>query len=178
MHPVRRRIIRDLIIAGNLGIFSALTSILVALLREDPEGGLEVWHKALIVVAGALVLTMLVRTRPARRLLDRTVARMVERVGVVRPADVELLLRVHHGYVVSEVAIEREHWLIGRTLRRSGLSDIGILVLGVTRSDASYVGTPGPETDLRAGDVLTVYGREADVQAFTARREAPDVARS
>jgi Trk K+ transport system NAD-binding subunit len=115
----------------------------------------------------------MVRTRPARWLIDRTVAQMVDRAGVVHPAEVELLLRVHHGYVVSEVAIERDHWLVGRTLRRSGLSDIGLLVLGITRHDATHVGTPGPETELRAGDVLTVYGRDADVEAFTARREAP-----
>lgn len=173
-HPVRRRIVRDLIVAGNLGIFSAMASILVAFLRSDPDGGLDDWQKAVFIVAGAILLAVLVQTRPVQWLIDRTVAATIERMGVGRPESFELLLRVHHGYVVSEIALEHGHWLAGRTLRASNLSTLHILVLGIAHADGVYDGTPGPDSVLLAGDVLTVYGLEANVQRLTGRRSPPD----
>lgn len=165
-HPVRRRIIRDLIIAGNIGVFSALTSVLVTFLREPEKGGLTDLHKALIIVSGALLLAFIAHLKPVRRLIDYSVAATLSRAGVLHPADYELLLRIQAGYCVSEVEIEADHWLVGSDLRHCGLSEVGLLVLGIARSDGTFIGAPNAATNILAGDVLTVYGRETQVHTL------------
>lgn len=162
-HPVRRRIIRHLIIAGNVGVLSAMTSLLIAFLRNDPDGGLTDWQKALAIVGGVVMLAFIVRIRALQRVIDWTVATALAQAGSSLPADYELLLRVHHGFCISEIEVEADHWLVGQTLRQSLLHERGVLVLGITRSNGDFVGAPMAATDIQAEDVLTVYGIEDDV---------------
>lgn len=51
------------------------------------------------------------------------------------------------------------------------LRDEGITVLGIERSDSSYVGAPHGDTSVCTGDTLIVYGRKTTLLELNERRE-------
>lgn len=176
-HPVRRRIVRDLIIAGNLGITAAVSSLIVAFVKADgsrAELGVLLW-----ILSGLTALLLLVATPLVRKPIDWAIRLTLRRAGVIRALDYDLLLHLRHGYVISEYETPPDSPLVGRTLRESALGSRGVVVLGITRDapdvihgadsvpDAAerFIGAPPSAEIIRADDVLTVYGREADIRA-------------
>jgi hypothetical protein len=163
-HPVRRRIIRDLILAGNIGLTSALATLVVTLMQSA-----ETSHLLLIVgalVTGALVLLFLSRIGWLQKLLDRVIRYTLERTGMVRALDYELLLRIQYGYVVSEIEILPNTYLAGRALRDSRPWDRGVVILFIKRDEEMVPGLPGPADIIQAGDVVTAYGKEQSLHAM------------
>ena len=163
-HPVRRRIIRDLILAGNIGLTSALATLVVTLMQSAATS-----HLLLIVgalVTGALVLLFLSRIGWLQKLLDRVIRYTLERTGMVRALDYELLLRIQYGYVVSEIEVLPNTYLAGRALRDSRPWDRGVVILFIKRDDEMVPGLPGPADIIQPGDVVTAYGKEQSLQAM------------
>lgn len=157
-HPVRRRIIRDLIIVGNIGLTSALATLIVTLLQSGSDGNtlvMLVW-----MLGGIAALFLVVRIGWLQKITDRLIRRMLERTGMVRALDYELLLRIQHGYVVSEIEILPRTWLEGRSLREARPWDRGVVILAITRDGVTNPGLPEPTEILHSGDVITAYGKE------------------
>ncbi|QOV87608.1 TrkA C-terminal domain-containing protein [Humisphaera borealis] len=175
-HPTRRRIIKHLILAGNLGIAASLGSLIVAFVRADSPQQ-ELWLAGTII-GGLILIGVLSSVWPTRQLLDRIIAWSLRRTGALHVADFALLLRVHAGYVVSEIKIGSDSWLINRMLKESLLGSRGVLVLGVTRTEgdkaAEYFGAPTGSFRVRAGDVLTVYGKEQAISMIIASKMPPE----
>lgn len=159
--PHRRRIIKHLILTGNLGLTAGLGSVIVAFVKAD---GLHAELRVLLwIVGGLVVLALLALTPPLRRFLDWIIRFSLRRSGVLHAADYGLLLRLHAGFIVSEVTVAPTSHLVGHTLAQSGLGSKGVVVLGITRRDTAgnedYLGTPHGATGMLVGDVLTVYGK-------------------
>ena len=157
-HPVRRRIIRDLILVGNIGLTSALATMVATFVQ-----GNNVFESLMIILAAvaiALVISYIGRLRWFRKALDRIIAYSLSRAGLVRALDYELLLRVDHGYVVSEYLVEDGNPLVGKMLRHSRPWDSGVVILAVRRNDVLLPGIPGPSDVIEVGDVLVIYGQE------------------
>ena len=163
-HPVRRRIIRDLILAGNIGLTSALAALVVSFLQTSHSG--EILLLVAGVSLGVILLLTLSRVGWLQRSLDHVIQGMLERSGVVRALDYELLLRIRQGYVVSEVEVLPGTWLAGRTLREARPWDRGVIILAVRRGEDFLPGLPGPATGIEVGDVLTAYGQESALQSL------------
>jgi len=88
--------------------------------------------------------------------------------------DYAALLHVSGEYEVKEMLADAESWLAGRTLGDLRLKDEGVLVLGVVRSDGSYLGVPNRDTRIEAGDVVILYGRDEVFAELTARPRGPE----
>ena len=163
-HPVRRRIIRDLILAGNVGLTSGLATLVVTLMQTGGTSRMLMVVGALAICVG-LLLT-LSRVGWLQRLLDRIIQHTLEKAGMVRALDYELLLRIQHGYVVSEIEVLPDTVLAGRTLRDSRAWDRGVIILAIKRNEEMVPGLPGPADMILAGDVLTAYGKEKSLLAL------------
>ncbi|MCB1209288.1 MAG: TrkA C-terminal domain-containing protein [Verrucomicrobiales bacterium] len=169
-HPLRRRIIRDLIFAGNVGLTSALATLVVTLLQSGTGG-----HAVVIVgtlLAGLILLCWLFRVSWFQRLLDHIIQRTLESAGMVKVLDYELLLRIRAGYVVSEIEVLPGTLLDGRTLRDTRPRDVGVMILAIKRSGQDLPGLPGPAHLIQAGDVLTVYGKEDGLEKLIEQNKA------
>ncbi|MBE7496773.1 MAG: TrkA C-terminal domain-containing protein [Verrucomicrobiaceae bacterium] len=163
-HPVRRRIIRDLILAGNVGLTSALAALVVSMMQTEKSSQMLMMVLG-VSVAVALLLT-LSRVSWLQRLLDRMIHRALEHAGMVRALDYELLLRIQHGYVVSEIEVLPASYLAGKKLAESRPWDHGVIILAIRRAGDFTSGLPGPNDVIQAGDVLTSYGQEASLRAM------------
>ncbi len=168
-HPIRRRIIRDLILSGNVGLTSAFATLIVTFVETD--GTQPVLLKIAMMVGGAIVLLLVWRLKLLKRVTDRIIRNTLKTVGVVRALDYELLLRVESGYCISEIDILPDSPLANRTLRDSRPIDQGIIVLGITGKNSEFRGIPGPEDIPKPGEVATVYGKECDVRAISRERK-------
>jgi len=165
-HPVRRRIILHLIITGNIGITSALATLIVTLLRNNPSGYIEVLLLGLLVLA-AVGTGLLLNVRWIKSPLDRVMKRLLKDAGVVQALDYDVILNVRGGFAVTEVEILDGHPFAGRHLKESRPSDHGIIVLGVQRRDGSFVGAPDKEARLEVGDVAMIYGSDEATSRFS-----------
>jgi hypothetical protein len=166
-HPVRRRIIRDLILVGNIGLTSALATTVATFVQ-----GTNVFMSLMVIVAAVLVAFLFValgRLTIVRKSLDSLIAMSLKQAGLVRALDYELLLRVDHGYGVSEYLMEADNPLVGRELRESRPWDIGVVVLALRRDGVMIPGIPGPRDIVCDGDVLVLYGQDSDVRRLMQR---------
>lgn len=162
-HPVRRRIIRDLILAGNIGVTSALAT-LVASLMQHPDTA----HPLLLVsmlIAVIVFMFYLFRVSWVQRAFDHVIQHALERIGLVRVLDYEMLLRIQSGYCVSEIEVLPDTPVVNKTLRESRPWDHGVVILAIKRDGNTIPGLPGPTETLLVGDLLTVYGEEHKVKA-------------
>lgn len=165
-HPVRRRIIRDLIICGNIGLTGVLATVIATAVQADFSQ--TNWVRKLgILIAGLAALYLVGRLGFVRRAIDWSIRASLMRAGVVRAMDYDMLLRVASGYSIAEVELDAGHPLINRTLGETRLRGHGIVVLGITREGGEYVGVPKGDTRMLLGDELTVYGQDAAVRALS-----------
>ncbi len=161
-HPVRRRIIRDLIFAGNIGLTSGMVTLIVTVLQEKQ------WLNPLTAI-GAIVGTIIVlllffKIGIFQRLLDHLIQRALEKAGLVRALDYELLLRIQSGFCVSEIEVLPDSCLAGLMLKVTRPADWGVLVMAIARDGKVMPGIPGPRTVVQAGDVVTAYGLDHDLK--------------
>jgi hypothetical protein len=167
-HPARRRIIQFQMLLGNAGLFSALAALIISFSQTQGE---SLFTRFLVTISGLLVLLLLSKSRYLNQKLNAVLQVLFARFPILNLRDYESLLRMDKGYAISHMHVEDGSWLCKRTLRDLDLISEGLLVLNLEREDGYLVGTPGPNTLLRAGDQLLIYGQEADV-AHLNRRES------
>ena len=171
-HPVRRKIASHLIIAGNIGLSGALTAIIVTFVGgrdDDIFTALPMWERITIAFLGIVGIMIIFGIGPVRRLMEIVIRSTLERSGAVRALDYETLLRARDGYVVSQFEIDPGHPYIDRSLVNLGLGSRGVLILGILREKGTYIGTPSKDSEIYAGDVLTVYGQEKQIREVLQR---------
>lgn len=161
-HPIRRRIIRDLIFAGNVGLTSALATLVVSVMQAHT--GKQAVLLIASIVGGLAGLIFLFRVKYVQRLLDWLIQKAVRKAGLVRVFDYELLLRVQAGYCVSEIEVLPDSPLVGRALSESRPWDKGVVILAIKRNEQVLPGIPNRSDVIEVGDVLTAYGREDDLK--------------
>jgi TrkA-C domain len=164
-HPVRRRIIAWLILLGNAGVISVLGTLVISF----GSGGGNTLARIALLLAGLLVLGALAASRPVDRMLTRLIRRALSRWTDLDVRDYSAVLELEEGYEVAELLVEGSDWIAGRRLAELTLRDEGVVVLGVHRAVGAYVGAPDGDTLIRAGDVLTMYGRESRVAELDRR---------
>lgn len=162
-HSVRRKVVRHLIIAGNIGLTSALTSLIVTFMQEGSGETSRGFH-LLVLVLGVTSLALLFNLKWIKKPLDAVMIKQLKSAGVVRAMDYDLLLKVQEGFCVSEVVIHGSHPWCGKKLKQSRPSDNGVVVLNVRHQDGGFTGAPDKDFVLQEGDELMVYGSDASVR--------------
>jgi hypothetical protein len=172
-HPVRRRIVLMLMLLGNAGIVTAVSSLILAFARRGQEGWpLEV--KIPLLVLGIVALWALASSNLFDRFLSRIVERLLNRYTDLEIRDYAGLLRLGGNYRIAEILVAPDSWLAGRSLAEARPAAEGILVLGIDRSSGLWFGTPDGDTELDAGDTLVVYGRTEAIEALQQRRRGQE----
>jgi Trk K+ transport system NAD-binding subunit len=118
------------------------------------------------LVCGLCLLLYLTRVSWVQRGIDKMIQRTLEQTGLVRVMDYELLLRIQHGYVISQVEIMGDSPIANQSLRRSRPWDHGVIVLSIKSGGKDLPGIPSADTTLSIGDVVTLYGEEHHIRAL------------
>ena len=157
-HRVRRRIIRDLIIAGNIGLTSALATLVATFVQDN--GTSATMRTVGLLALGALIFWLVARSKIINSALEWSIRFTLEKSTAVRSMDYEPLLKVESGYCIAEFEVLEGNTLAGRTIAESHPTDIGIVILGISKAEGEFLGAPGPKDRIEIGNAVTVYGHE------------------
>ncbi len=166
-HPVRRRIILALMLLGNVGIVTFITSSILGFVRETEQTNVKV----LMLVAGLLAIWAAARSKWVDRWISTVISRMLRRYTRLEVRDYSSLLHLAHDYRVTELAVQTGDWIANRSLKELRLRDEGILILGIQRSTGDYVGAPRGATQIHADDTIIVYGKVDLLNALDKREK-------
>ena len=104
-HPVRRKIILYLIVAGKIGLTSAMATLIVPFVQRDEQSILQNAGFILILILSALALGLLFQLPFSKKPLELLQRRLLEGTGNLCAVDYEVLLKVKHGFCVSDLEI-------------------------------------------------------------------------
>lgn len=166
-HPVRRKVIRILMLCGFLSLGSTFAGIVTAFTGLEKGGDFGV--RVLWLLGGIAAIAVLASLKPIRGGLTKLLVFALTRSGAVQVRDYEELLRVGKGFSISTLHVEEGSWLADRTLGELQLTDEGVIVLNVIREEGTALATPGARTLVEAGDKLLCYGLEADLTRLVER---------
>ena len=156
-HPLRRRILLMLMLLGNAGVVTAVSSLILSFVNLNQSGAM--FWRVILLVTGLVVLWTFAASQWVDRHLSNLVSKALKRYTNLKIHDFAKLLHLAGDYQVTELLVKSGDWLAGRKLAELGLRKEGIMVLGVTREDGRFIGAPDGETEIKADDVLILYGR-------------------
>jgi len=168
-HPVRRRILMWLMLLGNAGIITVVSSLILTFINTNTTG--DRWLRFGFLILGLTGLWIVSTNRWFNRYLSKIVQWALHRWTHLDVRDYSSLLRLSGDYMVTEMQIEPDDWIANKRLGETHLRQEGILVLGIQRANGYYVGAPNGSTDIRPGDVVILYGRLSALNELDSRRD-------
>lgn len=170
-HPVRRRIVMTLMLIGSAGIAAVIGSIVLAFVQPDEAN--TWWVRVGVLGVGIGLLWFVASSTLVDRWITRGTMWALARYTNVDARDYASLLHLGGDYVITELVVAEDHWMAGRTLEELGLRKEGVIVLGVNRSEAGYLGVPKGETRILPDDTLVLYSRTGQLAELDRRRRNP-----
>jgi len=168
-HPVRRRIVLVLMLLGNAGFVTAVTSLILTFVHD--QGPLSGPVKLAFLVVGLTTLWMLSMSPWVDRHLSRVITAALKRYTRLDLKDYAGLMQLAGEYRIAELHVNADDWVANLTLAHAKLRDEGVMVLGVKRRDGTYLGAPGGTTQILPEDNLIVYGRASAIEALDRRQK-------
>jgi hypothetical protein len=168
-HPVRRKIVMLLILLGNAGLVTAVSSLILTFVRGGDSANLPL--RIVLLVSGLVVLWGFAASKWVDRRLSRLIERLLKRYTDLNVTDYASLLHLTGEYRLAELKISRGDWLDGKSLAAAGLREEGLNALGVERRDGTYLGNLTGETRPREGDTLVVYGSIESIKEIDRREK-------
>ena len=162
-HPIRRKIILHLIIAGNIGITSALAALVVTVMSTDHSSRFSEIVTLGLVVGLTIAVGLLLNIPWIKGPMDAVMKKTLRRVGLVKVVNYDVLLHVENGYGVADIELDVDHPITGKTLAQARPADRGVVVLAIRRKNGDFLGAPASDQCLEAGDTLMIYGSDEDV---------------
>ncbi len=152
-HPVRRKIITYLIILGNFGLVSVISTIVVSARHFDM--GLHAAHLAVVILAFFLLHRLTIHFPPMAKTLKWLTRLLGNKLGLDK-VHYEVILAQSETHGVASVTIGPQSPRIGSTLKESGFVERGLRVLSIQRDEEIL--TAPHNAVLMAGDRILFYG--------------------
>ncbi len=168
-HPVRRRVLMSLMLLGNAGIITAMSSLMLTFV-DQREDAMPVSLKLLLIALGIGLLWSVSTSQWVDVRLSRLIEKALARYTRLDVQDYASLLHLTDEYRVTELLVMEDDWIAGKSMREAQLRDEGINVLAIVRRDGTFEGTVVKDTCLRAGDTLIIYSHIDTLAELDERR--------
>ena len=166
-HPVRRKIIRILILLGGAGITSSIATLVLTFVGQSRR---NIIIRGAILLAGIGMIYLFAKSKYIYKIMKKIIVKTLEKYTSVRIYDYEQMLGLSKGYTISRITVREDSWLSGRQLKELKLE--GALILAIYRKvngEEKYIGAPSGNTVIQAGDVLICYSRQEVSKALSQR---------
>jgi len=120
-HPVRRRIIMVLMLLGNAGFVTVVSSLILTFVNV--HGAFEWAPRLALLLGGLSALWFTARSRFVERLLNELIVRALRRWTDIDVGDYAGLLHLAGDYRVVQLAVDPGDWMEGHSLAELGLSE-------------------------------------------------------
>jgi hypothetical protein len=168
-HPVRRRIVRILILLGSAGLTTSIATLVIAFIGDK---GHDAFIKGSILCSGVLVLYLFARSKHIYVLMRKVIDRALRKWTTAHIFDYEQLLGLHEGYTISRIPVRHSSRLIEKKLHELRHELEGINVLAIYRrlhGKDIFIGGLNADSQVKAKDVLICYSHEDAAKSFAQR---------
>ncbi|REJ72302.1 MAG: potassium transporter TrkA [Planctomycetota bacterium] len=167
-HPARRRILIVLMILGNAGIVTAVSTLLLSFLGATERN--QWLSRGALLIIGLAVLWLVATSKWIEHHLSRVLQAVLQRFTDLEALDFAELLDLSGRYTVRTLHVEADDWVEGKSLSDTQLFQEGVTVLGIQRENGRFLGVPRGETAVETGDELVLYGRKDRLSELDDRR--------
>lgn len=168
-HPVRRRIISVLMLLRSAGLITAASTLVLSFVNVgENEAGLL---RVTVLLLALIALYLFARSGWVARHLEKMIGWALKIYGGLEARDYADLLHLAGEYGVLEMRVKKGSWLADTTLDDLDLPEEGVLVLGISKKDGTYIGAPSGEDKFDVGDTALIYGRGPVLSALGERRK-------
>ncbi|MDD4957151.1 MAG: hypothetical protein PHH49_03330 [Candidatus Omnitrophica bacterium] len=158
---IRRNIIIFLMITGNAGLVSIVTTLMMSFFK----GGM-LFTPVLINMAAILLVVLVIIKLSSNKVFARKFTKKIQEKLIKSPTftkrPVEEILHLAEGYGIAEVTLGEECVDIGKTLINSSFRQNDILILAIERG-TSVIPAPHATDSLDVNDTLICYGKLANI---------------
>ncbi len=159
----RRRVIKILMLLGNIGIVSVITMLILSFSDGNiSQTAAKLGLLGLVVVA----IVIFSAAKGLESFVDTFIAKRLARFTQFSMGSFHEMLRLTHGYGVAEIIVPGDHDLAGKRLFESNLRSSDILVLAVKRHSRLI---PAPRADelIEPDDKLICFGLLENISKVT-----------
>ncbi|MBK5212788.1 MAG: TrkA C-terminal domain-containing protein [Flavobacteriaceae bacterium] len=168
-HPVRRKIIFNLMLIGNAGIVTVMSSLILTFVLPDTLS--SKLYGLVIVVTGLSLVWWAVESKWVDRGLSKLINRMLKKYTDLEVQDYAAVLHLKDDYKISEKKVGEEDWMANKTLQELDLRHEGITILGIDRKECDYIGSPTGSFEIHPEDVITIYGKAEVIKNLYSRKK-------
>lgn len=169
-HPVRRRIILSLMLIGNVGIISAIASLMLTFVDTGQDRQDNILRIG--IISGSMALLWgLSKSKWVERRFVKMINKALEKFTSLKIRDYVELLDLKGDYEITVIEVKEGDWMENRTVGNLQLWEEGINLIGIQRDDGTYIGTPQGETKITNHDQLILYGRENTLKNLEKRKQ-------
>ncbi len=157
-HPVRRKIIRRLILIGSAGITSTIATFVLTFSNASGEG---VALRSVLLVVGCILIYLLARSKIIYNIMKKAIIKALSLNKELKLYDYQEILGISKGYSITRMSVKKDNWAVGKQLKDLGLNEEGTLILSIHRDvngEEKFI-IPAGKTQLEVGDRLTVFGK-------------------
>lgn len=170
-HPVRRRILLLLMLLGNAGIVTAVSTLIISFIDIENAADNTLWIKIIVLISGLVFLWALAASSWIDRRLSYLINILLQRYTDLHIYDYDSMLHLAGEYKIGEMQVKSSDWLADRALKQSRLRNEGVVVLGITRQNGAYIGAPFGDTVINPDDTLILYGRSSSIKKLDLRKK-------
>ncbi|MBN2070594.1 MAG: TrkA C-terminal domain-containing protein [Candidatus Krumholzibacteriota bacterium] len=153
-HRERRKIVKMLMILGNIGIVSGLAMLYISFRGDSFSNAL-----AKLGLLGLVLIVVLAFpvAKGLDNVVDRFITRRLSKMTHFSMGAFSEIIKLASGYGIAELLITDSHLLAGKKLMETDLSQSNILILAIKRG-FHMIPTPKADQQIRAGDKLLCFG--------------------
>lgn len=172
-YPARRSVVKTLMRLGNVGLITGIASLVLSF--ADPVDRLS---RFVVLLAAAGVIIALAKSRRFNDLVTPLIEwGLHKRSASFELRDYTNLLNLDRDYLVADLDVAQGEWLADERIGDLRLrSEEGVVILGIRRDDGTYIGAPGGEHEIRAGDTVIAYGKADRLQELVDRAKGDEAA--
>lgn len=166
--PVRRKIIYMLMLVGNAGIVTTMSTLILAFVLPNKTSSLL--YGLLIIVVGLSLLWWAIRSSIIDRWLSKVIGKALKKYTDIDVKDYASILHLADNFQITELRVDHESWLANKKLKDLDLRREGVIVLGIQPIEEEYVGSPNGDSLVRPEDLITMYGKAESFQNLNQRK--------
>jgi hypothetical protein len=153
-HPQRRRVVKILMLFGNVGIISIIATLILSF-----KGGSISETVRNFGVIGLLIAVIVIFSlaKGLDNVIESFIEKRLRKMTHLSVSPVSSVMKLASGYGVAEIAITDTHAIAGKKLSESGLSRSGVLIFAIKRG-LHLIPTPSAGETIEPGDRLVCFG--------------------
>ncbi|MBL7156786.1 MAG: hypothetical protein ISS92_01350 [Candidatus Omnitrophica bacterium] len=165
-NDIRRKIIIFLMILGNAGFITVITTVVISFGRSNI---MPLLANVGIVLLLIFILFKILTHKGVTKFLNDKIESGLEKRPPFQKRPVEEVLRIAKDYGIAEVSIKGNCQDLGKTLSDSSFRENDILVLAIERKN-SVIPAPKANDQILQNDTLICYGKLSNIEKIIAKQ--------